>query len=145
MSEPYRDQNFWFELAKPKHIAVLACRNNVILLDRRLVSSGGLVYENGPYKWAVYDCSDTNTFGEWLGFKTRKAAIVYFVRLSGSKPAFAVNDKIEGTVAEAEVNRVLALTSEGWKNEPSGAEVRKGETPCKNVRESTDTEVVVLE
>lgn len=128
----------WFELDKPNwsgksntslqnHIAVLACRNKVILLDRRLVSSGGgLVYESGPYKWAVYDCSYTNTFGDWLGFKTRKAAIVYFVRLSGSKPAFAVNDKIEGTVAESEVNRVIALTSEGWKNEPSGAEVRKG-------------------
>ena len=125
-SDPYRDQNFWFELGKPKFIGVLACQNNVVLLDRRLVSSGGgdLVYEGGPYKWAVYDCSDTDAFGDWLGFKTRKAAIVYFVRLSGPKPVFAVNDRVEGTVAEAEVKRVAALCSEDWKKEPTGAELR---------------------
>jgi hypothetical protein len=107
-SEPYRDLNPFFKDGQPTGEYVLACYNNVILLDRRLIKSGGLVMTSKQYKWAVYDASNTNGFGEWLGFKTRKEAIEYFVRLATARPRFNVNDLITGTIAQAEFDRTQA-------------------------------------
>ena len=111
-TEPYRDNNPFFTGGKIKSAGVLACRNNVVLLDRRNVESGELKYDKGPWKWAVYDASNTKSFGEWQGFKTRAMAIKYFVCISGLRPQFAVNDWIFGTVAYQEFCRVRDLLNQ---------------------------------
>lgn len=105
LDEPYRDGNFFFQDGQPKSAAVLACRNNIVLIDRRKVESGELRATKTRYPWAVYDASNTKFYGEWQGFKTRKEAIAAFVRLQGYRPRFNVNDLITGTVAEDEYNR----------------------------------------
>ena len=111
-TEPYRDSNPFFVGGKIKSAGVLACRNNVVLLDRRNVESGELKYDNGPWKWAVYDASNTKYFGEWRGFKTRVAAIKYFISLSGQRPKFVDNNWIFDTVAYKEYCRVRDLLHE---------------------------------
>lgn len=64
---------------------VMACVNDVLLLDRRtlkVVQTSDLHGSSGSYKWVVYNSTDTRNFGEWTGYKTRKAAIAAFIRLA---------------------------------------------------------------
>ena len=100
IDEPYRDGNFWFKGGTPQ-AGVLACFNNVVLLDRRLVEAGELRSVKGPWKWAVYDASNSRYYGEWFGFKTRKAAIKEFVDRALSRTRFEPNELVKDTIVEA--------------------------------------------
>jgi hypothetical protein len=99
MNDPFRDNNFWFKAGTPQ-AGVLACYNNVVLLDRRLVIAGELRSVKGPWKWAVYDASGTRYFGEWQGYKTRKQAVVEFVKLALLRPRFEPNELVQDTIVE---------------------------------------------
>lgn len=91
------------------HPAVLACRNNIVLLDRRRIIGTRdflLTYRKGPRKWAVYNASDTRHNGEWTAPKTRKEAIEMFVRMSLTAPNTVHPALLRDTIVEAEFKRV---------------------------------------
>lgn len=100
MDEPFRDNNFWVKAGTPQ-AGVLACYNQVVLLDRRQVAAGELRCVKGPWKWAVYDASNTRYYGEWTGYKTRKAAVKAFVDLALLRPRFHGNELVADTIVEA--------------------------------------------
>ena len=98
--EPFRDNNFWIKAGTPQ-AGVLACYNNVVLLDRRKVVTGELRDTSGRWNWAVYDASNSQGFGEWLGYRTRKAAIKAWVHLALLRPRFEPNELVKDTIVEA--------------------------------------------
>ena len=104
IDEPYRDNNFWFKAGTPQE-GVLACYNQIVLLDRRKVKAGELRDTRGRRNWAVYDASNSRYYGEWLAHGTRKAAIKDFVDRALSRPRFEANELVVDTVVEVELRK----------------------------------------
>lgn len=117
MEKPYRDNNFWFKAGTPQ-AGVLACYNNVVLLDRRKVASGELRDTSGRWNWAVYDASDTRYYGEWHGYKTRKAAVANFVHDSQLRPRFEPNELVKDTIVEGALRESQRKFEESMKDYP---------------------------
>ena len=94
---------------------VMACVNAVLLLDRRTLKvapTSDLCGSSGPYKWVVYNSTDTKYFGEWQGYKTRKAAIAAFVKLAKMQRTGHIK-KLDGLVKEAWDAETARLASLG--------------------------------
>ena len=107
IDEPFRDGNFWFKAGTPQD-GVLACYNQIVLLDRRKVQADVVLDFGRDYlrdirgrrNWAVYDASNTRYYGEWLAHGTRKAAIKDFVDRALSRPRCPLHDMIRDTIVE---------------------------------------------
>jgi hypothetical protein len=96
--------NFWFDNHKP-NLAVLACLNDVVLLDWRKLNKDSKLRAEGNrrYPWIVYEAANNRDYGSWQGFKTRKAAIDWFVKRALSAPAAPENNMVLDTVVEKAV------------------------------------------
>ena len=105
MNEPYSDPNFWFTHEGLPKDPVICCKNNVVVIDRKVLeyredSDLCLQHATRHHRWACYDVSGTRHHGEWEAYRTQKKAILDMFHRASTRPKDSAHDMIEGTPAQ---------------------------------------------
>lgn len=92
-------RNFWMVDGIVKYPQVVACLNNIVILDRRFIPKGMKDLADDLPKppsrdakpWLVYDAATEKDFGSWTVYRTRKQAVQDCIQRASRAPRDTVN------------------------------------------------------